>query len=302
MSWARDDELRSLRAFLDRPAAAGMTALVLEGEAGIGKSTLWLAGVEAARERGLRVLSSRPAEVEVGSCLRRAGRPAGGRARQTSWPELAAPRRRALETALLLGNGGERAGRLPNACGGRPQRAPAARRARADPDRGRRRPVAGPAFRRRPRVRAEAIAGREHPTPASARRLGAGISVSELELAVGRRLGRALARRPAQPGRVAGDPATAARPGARAPDAAAPPRSLGRQSILRPRARPRPRRQRRPHSAAARAGVAGRARTRSPRRVARRDASSAVARVHARPAGARPARRPTHSSRRSQTT
>jgi hypothetical protein len=39
---------------------------VLEGEAGIGKSTLWLAGVEAARERGLRVLSSEPAKAERG--------------------------------------------------------------------------------------------------------------------------------------------------------------------------------------------------------------------------------------------
>ena len=50
-----------------RTRRGGMAALVLEGEAGIGKSTLWLAGVEAARERGLRVLSARPAEVELGS-------------------------------------------------------------------------------------------------------------------------------------------------------------------------------------------------------------------------------------------
>jgi hypothetical protein len=33
-------------------------------EAGIGKTTLWLAGVEAARERGLRVLAARPVEAE----------------------------------------------------------------------------------------------------------------------------------------------------------------------------------------------------------------------------------------------
>src|SRR5215216_4133569 len=61
----RDEELRSLSAFLDR-TTEGPAALVLEGEAGIGKSTLWLAGIEAARERGLRVLSSRPAEAERG--------------------------------------------------------------------------------------------------------------------------------------------------------------------------------------------------------------------------------------------
>jgi ATP-dependent Clp protease ATP-binding subunit ClpA len=48
----RDDELRQLHAFLDRPVE-GLTALVLTGEAGIGKSTLWLAGVAAACERGL---------------------------------------------------------------------------------------------------------------------------------------------------------------------------------------------------------------------------------------------------------
>ena len=52
----REQELASLRAFIDagrrRPAA-----LVLEGEPGIGKSTLWLAGVEEAAARGLRVLA-----------------------------------------------------------------------------------------------------------------------------------------------------------------------------------------------------------------------------------------------------
>jgi hypothetical protein len=61
----RDEELRSIYVFLDQ-AVDGPAALVLEGEAGIGKSTLWQAGVEAARERGLRVLLSRPAEAERG--------------------------------------------------------------------------------------------------------------------------------------------------------------------------------------------------------------------------------------------
>ena len=57
----REEELASIRAFLDRKDE-GAFALVLEGDAGIGKSTLWLAGVEHARSRGLRVLRSRPAE------------------------------------------------------------------------------------------------------------------------------------------------------------------------------------------------------------------------------------------------
>lgn len=61
----RDEELDSVCAFLDRPVE-GAAAFVLEGEAGIGKPTLWRAGVEASRARGLRVLSSRPATAERG--------------------------------------------------------------------------------------------------------------------------------------------------------------------------------------------------------------------------------------------
>jgi predicted ATPase len=59
----REQELGTIDAFVGR-AAAGPAALVLEGEAGIGTTTLWRSGVGAARTRGLRVLSARPAEVE----------------------------------------------------------------------------------------------------------------------------------------------------------------------------------------------------------------------------------------------
>lgn len=100
----RDDELRSLHAFLDRPAAEGRAALVLVGEAGIGKSTLWLAGVEAARACGLRVLSSRPAEVELGVAHAGLGDLLEEALAEVA-SELAAPRRRALEIALLVGDG-----------------------------------------------------------------------------------------------------------------------------------------------------------------------------------------------------
>ena len=49
----RDGELDSLYASLDRRVTShGPTAIALEGDAGIGKSTLWRAAVEAARERG----------------------------------------------------------------------------------------------------------------------------------------------------------------------------------------------------------------------------------------------------------
>ena len=96
----REQELASLRAFIGR-AEEGPAALVLEGEAGIGKSTLWHAGVEHARACGLRVLSSRPAEAErslahagLGDLLESV--------LQQVLPALPAPRRRALEVALLL--------------------------------------------------------------------------------------------------------------------------------------------------------------------------------------------------------
>jgi DNA-binding CsgD family transcriptional regulator len=74
---------------------------VLEGEAGIGKSTLWLAGVEAARERGLRVLSSEPAEAERGLAHTGLGDLFESVLDRVA-PVLAPPRRRALEVALLV--------------------------------------------------------------------------------------------------------------------------------------------------------------------------------------------------------
>ena len=216
----RDDELRSLRAFLDRPAGAGMTALVLEGEAGIGKSTLWLAGVEAARERGFRVLSSRPAEVESG--LPTPGWETCWRTRSRTCAGAGVPSSSRAGDCLAARERGERAGRFPNACGRRSQRSPGARRARADPGRGRRRPVVGPALHERPCVLAQAIAEREHPAPVRPQARGRRYGLGARALA-GRRLGRARAGRLAQSRRFAGDPATAARPGARTPDVAAPP-------------------------------------------------------------------------------
>ena len=40
-------------------------ALVLTGDAGVGKTTIWEEGVRLAAERGLRVLAARPAEGET---------------------------------------------------------------------------------------------------------------------------------------------------------------------------------------------------------------------------------------------
>lgn len=59
----RAAELTAVEALLDR-AHNGSAALVLDGEAGIGKTTLWLAGVKRAETRGYEVLRCRPAETE----------------------------------------------------------------------------------------------------------------------------------------------------------------------------------------------------------------------------------------------
>jgi DNA-binding CsgD family transcriptional regulator len=60
----RTAELEAVEAFLDR-VELGPSSLVLEGEAGIGKTTLWGAGVAAARLRHYRILLCRPVEAET---------------------------------------------------------------------------------------------------------------------------------------------------------------------------------------------------------------------------------------------
>ena len=60
----REAELAALREFL-AGISEGATAFLLEGDAGMGKTTLWSAGVADAMERGLQVLRARPAESET---------------------------------------------------------------------------------------------------------------------------------------------------------------------------------------------------------------------------------------------
>jgi DNA-binding CsgD family transcriptional regulator len=96
----REPEIAFLEAFLDQPDHA-LRAITLVGDPGIGKSTLWQHLVEAGRSRSLAVLASRPAETErelehlvLGDLFRDLDR--------SLFASLPAPRRRALESALLM--------------------------------------------------------------------------------------------------------------------------------------------------------------------------------------------------------
>src|SRR5437870_913067 len=60
----RDRERAAVEAFLDADDS-GARILLLEGEAGIGKTTVWRAAVEAGRQRGFAVLAATAAEPET---------------------------------------------------------------------------------------------------------------------------------------------------------------------------------------------------------------------------------------------
>jgi DNA-binding CsgD family transcriptional regulator len=103
----RDEELAEVDRFLD-DAARASTALALEGEAGIGKSTVWRAARERAAGRGMHVLSCRPSGAEasfsfagLGDLLASVPEPA--------WGTLPDPQRSALDAALLRSSPGPRA-------------------------------------------------------------------------------------------------------------------------------------------------------------------------------------------------
>jgi DNA-binding CsgD family transcriptional regulator len=95
----RERELGSLERFLEA-VPDGPVGLLIEGEAGIGKTTLWKQAAAAARERSYQVLVSRPVESDtqlafsaLGDLLEDVG------AEHLSG--LPGPQRRALEVALL---------------------------------------------------------------------------------------------------------------------------------------------------------------------------------------------------------
>jgi DNA-binding CsgD family transcriptional regulator len=95
----RDEELRAAEGFLDG-LEGGPGALLIEGEAGAGKTSLWEAAIEAGRSRGHRVLEARPAEAESSFAFAVLGDLLRDELHETA--RLPRPQRRALEIAFLL--------------------------------------------------------------------------------------------------------------------------------------------------------------------------------------------------------
>ena len=99
----RERELAAIAEFLKTDTVA--CAVVIEGEPGIGKTTVWEAAVSSALERGFRPLRARPGDSEAKLAF------SGladllGEALPDVLIELPPPQRRALKIALLLEDGG----------------------------------------------------------------------------------------------------------------------------------------------------------------------------------------------------
>jgi predicted ATPase len=94
----RELELEAVHeALLTRPAPV---AIVLEGEAGIGKTALLHAGVADAEARGMRLLSARPAEAETGLSYAALGDLLAPVVDEVT-EDVRPPQRHALDVALL---------------------------------------------------------------------------------------------------------------------------------------------------------------------------------------------------------
>src|SRR4051812_45456633 len=96
----RKDELEAIAAFVaaarDRPAG-----LASEGEAGIGKTTLFEAAIASASAGSTRVLACRPAAAEASFAFAALGDLLGATDPE-HWSGLPEPQRHALSAALLL--------------------------------------------------------------------------------------------------------------------------------------------------------------------------------------------------------
>jgi DNA-binding CsgD family transcriptional regulator len=96
----REHELAVVQAFVG-DLEAGPSVLVLDGEAGVGKTTLWLAGVAAARVAGHELLETRPAQAEAGFAFAGLGDLLGGVLGEVL-DVLPEPQADALRVALML--------------------------------------------------------------------------------------------------------------------------------------------------------------------------------------------------------
>jgi DNA-binding CsgD family transcriptional regulator len=112
--FGRDSELEELDATLAR-ARDGFAALVLEGDPGIGKTTVWRAGIARAANRGYQVLSCRTAPAETRLSFSALGDLLAP-VEPAAFAALPDPQRDALEAALLRSNAA-RAAPNPRAIG-----------------------------------------------------------------------------------------------------------------------------------------------------------------------------------------
>ncbi|HEY3190209.1 MAG TPA: ATP-binding protein, partial [Solirubrobacteraceae bacterium] len=111
----RDEELAAIARFLD--AGAPACAVAIEGDPGIGKTTVWDAAAADAGERGARVLRARPAQSEAKLSFSSLADLLGNALDDVA-AGLPPPQRRALEVALLVDDsGGARADRRAVAAG-----------------------------------------------------------------------------------------------------------------------------------------------------------------------------------------
>jgi Cdc6-like AAA superfamily ATPase len=95
----RQAELHALDNFLSR-LSDGLACVALEGEAGVGKTTIWREVLQRARERDMLVLACRPSQVETGLSFAALG-DLLDKVGANVLAQLPNPQRHALEVALL---------------------------------------------------------------------------------------------------------------------------------------------------------------------------------------------------------
>lgn len=95
----RDTELGQIDEFLNR-ASGGLTTLLVDGEAGIGKSSLWREAVRRARAAGFQVLACRAAASET-ALSHAAVADLLDELPSSAWDDLPAPQRAALDVVTL---------------------------------------------------------------------------------------------------------------------------------------------------------------------------------------------------------